>query len=54
MLYRVLALDFMWEEIEIAKQSTEKVKLSCESSGSICIDVIKMEYVEENIESNNR
>lgn len=53
-LYRALVLDFMEEEIENAEQSTEKMKLLVESSGSICIDVSKMEYVEGNIEGNNQ
>lgn len=47
-------LNFMDEEIENAKQSKDKMKLSSESSGCICIDTSKMEYVEVNIESNNR
>lgn len=38
---------FMNEEIEKAKQGQEKMKLQCESSGSICIDTSKMGYVEE-------
>ena len=46
-------LNLMNEEIENAKQSTDKMKLLSESSSCICIDTSKMEYVEENIESNN-
>lgn len=47
-------LNLMDEEIENAKQSIDKMKLLSESSACICIDTSKMEYVEENIESNNR
>lgn len=36
------------KEIENAKQSTEKMKLVSESTGSICIDTFEMKYVEGN------
>lgn len=36
------------KEIENAKQIQEKMKLVSESTGSICIDTSKMEYVEGN------
>lgn len=39
-------LNFMDEEIENAKQSTEKMNILPKPSGSICIDTSKMEYVE--------
>lgn len=45
-------LCFMEKEIEKAEQSTEKMKLSCESSGNIYIDTLEMEYVEGDSESN--
>lgn len=37
---------FLNEEIENAKQSTEKMNVLPKSSGSICIDTSKKEYVE--------
>lgn len=53
-LVNIFGYVFLNEEIENTKQSTEKMKLLSESSGSICIDTLKMEYMEENIESNNQ
>lgn len=52
LLVNIFGDDFLNEEIENAKQSTEKIKLLSESSGSICIDTLKMEYVEN--ESNRK
>lgn len=45
---------FLNKELETAKQSTDKMKLLVESSGSICIDTSKMEYVEVDSESNHK
>lgn len=36
---------FLNEEIENATESKDKMKLSYESTGCICIDTSKMEYV---------
>lgn len=49
---KAAGLYLMEQEIEKAEQSTEKMILLSESSGSICIDTSKMEYVEVDSESN--
>lgn len=47
LLVNIFGYIFLNEEILNTKQSTEKMKLLSESSGYICIDTSKMEYVED-------
>lgn len=50
----MLLLDIFEEEIEKTKQNPGKMKmkLQCVESGRICIDISRMEYVENKNESN--